>query len=42
VRVRHRLRPLRAGLTVGFKIYVVLKTGNERGGVPIYVTRPPL
>jgi hypothetical protein len=28
------------GLTAGFKVYVVLKTGNERGSEAIYVTRP--
>jgi len=27
------------GLTAGFKVYVVLNTGNERGSDPVYVTR---
>jgi len=29
-----------AGLTAGFKVYVVLPTGNERGSEAVYVTRP--
>lgn len=28
------------GLTVGFKVYVVLRTGNERGSEAVFVTRP--
>ncbi len=28
------------GLTAGFKVYVVLTTGNERGSEAKYVTRP--
>ena len=28
------------GLTTGFKVYVVLDTGNERGSDAVYVTRP--
>lgn len=28
------------GVTAGFKVYVVLDTGNERGSEPVYVTRP--
>ena len=28
------------GLTVGFKVYVVLTMGNERGSTPVYLTRP--
>jgi hypothetical protein len=28
------------GLTCGYKVYVVLETGNERGSDPVYVTRP--
>lgn len=29
-----------AGLTSGFKVYVVLHTGNEKGSDAVYVTRP--
>lgn len=29
------------GLTAGFKVYVVLDTGNERGSDAVYVVRPP-
>ena len=29
-----------AGLTDGFKVYVVLHSGNEKGSAPVYVTRP--
>lgn len=29
-----------AGLTAGFKVYVMLTTGNEKGSDPVYVTRP--
>ena len=29
-----------AGVTAGFKVYVVLHTGNERGSEAVYVTRP--
>ena len=28
------------GLTAGFKVYVILNTGNERGSEPMYVVRP--
>ena len=28
------------GLTAGFKVYVVLETGNERGSEAVFVTRP--
>jgi hypothetical protein len=28
------------GLTAGFKVYVVLQTGNEKGSDAVYVTRP--
>ncbi len=28
------------GVTAGFKVYVVLHTGNERGSDAVYVTRP--
>jgi len=28
------------GLTAGFKVYVALNTGNERGSDSVYVTRP--
>lgn len=28
------------GMTAGFKVYVVLNTGRERGSQPVYVTRP--
>jgi hypothetical protein len=28
------------GLTAGFKVYVILATGNERGSEPVFVTRP--
>ena len=28
------------GVVAGFKVYVVLTTGNERGSDPVYVTRP--
>jgi len=28
------------GLTAGFKVYVILNTGRERGSAPVYVTRP--
>lgn len=28
------------GLTAGFKVYVVLKTGHERGSETVFVTRP--
>lgn len=28
------------GVTVGYKVYVVLKTGNERGSEGVFVTRP--
>jgi hypothetical protein len=28
------------GVTAGFKVYVVLHTGNERGSEAVYVTRP--
>lgn len=28
------------GITAGFKVYVVLNSGNERGSNPVYLTRP--
>jgi hypothetical protein len=28
------------GVVAGFKVYVVLTTGNEKGSEPVYVTRP--
>ena len=28
------------GQTVGYKVYVVVTTGNERGSEAVYVTRP--
>ena len=28
------------GVTAGFKVYVVLSTGNEKGSEPVFVTRP--
>ena len=28
------------GLTAGFKVYVILDTGNERGSEAVFLTRP--
>lgn len=28
------------GVVAGFKVYVVLSSGNERGSAAVYVTRP--
>ena len=40
IRVYPRLALSLPGLTVGFKVYVVLTMGNERGSAPVYLTRP--
>ena len=32
--------PTDFALTDGFKVYVVLHSGNEKGSAPVYVTRP--
>ena len=29
-----------SALTAGFKVYVILHTGNEKGSEAVYVTRP--